>query len=261
MLFTDDSHFWGIPFPFQFYGVTYDTLAAGSNGTVYFENIYLGLGNTPLPDSNTYGVYKFIAVFWNDLNADIVGSGKGYYQIIGNTLVVEWDSIPLYSYPTYFEKFEAILYGNGDIVLQYKAIAPDSGQYCTVGIQGSPVQPPLWALEYSYEQPVLVNGLAIKFVNPLGVSEGFVQTPEKCWLKVPTIINGRTEINFSLPRASNVTFEIYDALGRPLKTLVAGRFSAGTHSIPVRADLPAGVYFYNLKTDSENIVKKVLHVR
>ena len=262
MLLEDDNHFWGIPFPFQFYGTNYDTIAAGSNGVVYFKDWYLGLGNISLPGYNGYDVDTLIAVFWTDLNADEVGAGKGYYQIIGNTLVVEWDSIPLYDEPAYFEKFEAILYGNGDIVMQYLEVAPDLGQYCTVGIEGSPVQPPLWALQYSYEQPVLHNGLAIKFDNPLGVFEGDVKTPEKYWLNVPTISNGRTEIKFSLPIATNVKLEIYDALGRSCKTILDNRLSAGAHNISVNLDLPAGIYFYSLNTDlNEQIVKKGLIVK
>jgi len=262
MLLEDDNYFWGIPFSFQFYGVDYDTIAAGSNGVVYFKDWYLGLGNVSLPGYNSYSVDTLIAVFWNDLNADEVDAGKGYYQIIGNTLVVEWDSIPLYDYPDYFEKFEAILYGNGDIVMQYLEVAPDSGQYCTVGIQGNPVQPPLWALQYSYMQPALDNSLAIKFINPLGIAEENAGKVENSWLKVPTIINGVANIKFSISASTNVKLEVFDVIGRPCATVLNQRFAPGTHSVSVNLNLPAGIYFYSLNTDSgEKIVEKGLIVR
>jgi hypothetical protein len=263
MLLTDDDHYWGIPFSFTFYGTTYDTIAVGSNGTVYFEDWYLGLGNVSLPGYSEYDVDTFIAVYWNDFNPEEVGAGAVYYQIMGDTLVVEWDDIPLYSYPDSIETFEALLIGStGDIIMQY-LVTEAQGFEATIGIQGNPVQPPLWALEYSYMNPSLYDSLAIKFYIPVGIEEEKTGFAQNVGFSVPTLcINGKTHIELILPSPSDITLDVYDALGRPVQTLISERFSAGTHSIPVSVDVPAGVYFYNLKTDqSETIVRKVLHVR
>jgi hypothetical protein len=261
MLMTDDDHYWPIPFTFTFYGTTYDSIAVGSNGTVYFEDWYLGLGNVSLPGYSEYDVDTFIAVYWDDLNPEY--EGDVYYQVMGDTLVVEWDAVPLYGYPDSIETFEALLIGStGDIIMQYLVVEAQ-GFEATIGIQGSPVQPPLWALEYSYMTPSLYDSLAIKFYIPVGIEEEKTELAQNVGFSVPAIcINGKTHIELILPSPTDITLDVYDALGRPLQTLVSERFSAGTHSIPVSVDVPAGVYFYNLKTDiSENIVKKVLHVR
>ncbi len=178
MVMGDDTHYWGIPFPFTFYGTSYDTLAVGSNGTVYFIDNYLGLSNGPIPDSNAYNVDTFIAVYWDDLDPSTAGAV--YYEIIGDTLIVEWDSVPLFGSSSY-QTFQALLFGStGDIVMQYYTIAEDSGRYATIGIQGSPVTPPLWGLEYAYNLPVLYDGLAIRFfiaTHDVGTSEITVPTP------------------------------------------------------------------------------------
>jgi hypothetical protein len=368
MVLSDDGVYWGIPFQFTFYGTTYDSIAVQSNGAVSFSDDVIYYGNHPIPDSTDSDVYVYIAPYWDDLDPEYEG-GSVYYQVMGDTLVVEWDSIQLHDHEgEYWQTFEALLIGStGDIIFQYLDVN-HHGAEATVGIQGSPVQPPLWGLEYSYDNPSLHAFLAIQFSTsflkdvgpisididtplpegiiiapvatvknfgnltglfdvyceiepggysssittyvgagdstrvafspnftfatgsytvtvytdapgddnpandtlekvidtyPIGIAEGNQIIPNKIRFDVPTIsINGITNIELTLPKAGNVTIEIYDALGRPLKTLVSERFSAGTHSIPVSVDVPAGVYFYNLKTDiSENIVKKVLHVR
>jgi len=178
MVMGDDSHYWGIPFPFTFYGTSYDTLAVGSNGPVYFIDNYLGLGNTPIPDSNAYNVDTFIAVYWDDLDPSTAGAV--YYEIIGDTLIVEWDNVPLYGTSDY-QTFQVLILGStGDIVMQYHTITADSGSGATIGIQGSPVTPPLWGLEYAYNSPVLYDGLAIRFfiaARDVGTSEITVPTP------------------------------------------------------------------------------------
>jgi hypothetical protein len=368
VVLSDDDVYWGIPFQFTFYGTTYDSIAVQSNGAISFSDDVIYYGNHPIPDSTDSDVNVFIAPYWDDQDPSYEG-GSVYYQAMGDTLVVEWDSIQLHDYSDeYWQTFEALLIGStGDIIFQYLDV-DHHGAEATVGIQGSPGQPPLWGLEYSYDSPSLHDLLAIQFSTsflldvgpisididtplpegiiiapvatvknfgnltglfdviceiepggyssntvayvqpgdstrvafspdftfatgsytvtvytaapndddpandtlekvidtyPIGITEGNQIIPDRLRFEVPTIsINGRADIECALPKATDLKIEIYDALGRPVQTLVSERFSAGIHSIPVSVDVPAGVYFYNLKTDiSENIVKKVLHVR
>lgn len=365
MMLDDDDHYWPIPFTFTFYGTTYDTVAAQSSGTITFEDTYLDYSNYHIPGPNGENVNMFLAPLWTDV--DPSDAGAVYYQIMGDTLVVEWSGVPLYGTSEY-QTFEALLIGStGDIIFQY-LVNDGNGYDAVIGIQGDSLQPPLWGLEYSYYSAVLHPSLAIQFSTsfirdvatvsididtplpegitiapvatvtnlgtssgsfdvwceiepggyssstmanvspgdstpvafspsftfatgsytvtvytdlpgdndpandtlvkvidtyPTGVSEGELGTPQKLALNVPTIsVNGRTNVEFALPKSADVKIEIYDALGRPMKTLVSDRFSAGIHNASFALDLPAGVYFYNLKTDiGESIVKKVLHVR
>jgi hypothetical protein len=98
-------------------------------------------------------------------------------------------------------------------------------------------------------------------VYVLGVAEGYTQIPDVFEFMTPTISRKHTEIKLALPVATTVDLVVYDALGRLSQNLISERFSAGTYSIPTKLDLPAGVYFYKLKTTSgENVIKKFLIV-
>jgi hypothetical protein len=94
-----------------------------------------------------------------------------------------------------------------------------------------------------------------------GITEGEADVPETFSFSAPTISRSKAYIELALPVGTEVDLLVYDAIGRLSETLVSERFSAGNHSIPVKLDLPAGVYFYNLKTSSgENIIRKFLLV-
>jgi hypothetical protein len=63
----------------------------------------------------------------------------------------------------------------------------------------------------------------------------------------PNPFSRQTTISFQLAASGHVTLKIYDALGRPVRTLVDGRENFGSHSVSYDASqLPAGLYFYRL---------------
>jgi hypothetical protein len=94
-----------------------------------------------------------------------------------------------------------------------------------------------------------------------GVAEENANKPETFSFIAPTISRGRANIEFTLPTATEVNLLVYDVLGRLSKTVVSQRFTAGVHNLDVNLGLPAGVYFYNLRTGlGENIMKKFLIV-
>ncbi len=163
---SDDSSYYGIPFHFDFYGTPYDQVAVGSNGTVYFEDAYLGLARTPIPSINKYNVDRFIAVFWEDLDP---GTGGGvYWQVRGSDeserLIVEWKDVPRFGGEG-AGTFQAVLYRqSGDVFVYYADTIfgnpeYDSGANVTAGIQGDPSI----ALEWSFHQAVLTDGLALRY--------------------------------------------------------------------------------------------------
>lgn len=165
----DDYHYpIALPFAFNFYGTDYTNLAVATNGTVYFEDGYLGYLNTPIPSSNSYGVSRYMAHFWDDL---VVSPGAVYYAVQGTApnrrMVIEYYHVSGWSSFDY-GTWEIILYeGSNIILLQYQDVtfgtySYDNGAGATVGIQNTPSQ----GIQYSYYTPSLSNGLAILFLPP-----------------------------------------------------------------------------------------------
>jgi hypothetical protein len=107
----------------------------------------------------------------------------------------------------------------------------------------------------------LANDTLEKVIEATGIAEDYSDTPEVFTFSAQTISNRSVNIELTLPEATQVGLFVYDAVGRLSQTIVSRKFSAGTHTIAVNLNLPAGVYFYNLKTTSgERIIKKFLLV-
>ncbi|MBS1514901.1 MAG: T9SS type A sorting domain-containing protein [Bacteroidetes bacterium] len=89
--------------------------------------------------------------------------------------------------------------------------------------------------------------------------------PESVGLKqnYPNPFNPATIISFTLDKTKNVEIKIFDALGKEIRTLVSKAFTQGEHNIKFdAADLPAGVYFYTLKTGNNfSATKKMILVK
>ena len=79
----------------------------------------------------------------------------------------------------------------------------------------------------------------------------------------PNPFNPETIISFSLDKPKNVSLVIYDMLGKEVKTLINGMVKPGEHKIKFDAsEIPAGVYFYTLKTGNEfTQTKKMILVK
>jgi hypothetical protein len=162
---TDDSSVFPIslPFNFNFYNTNYTQAAVGSNGTVYFSNQYLGLSNVCIPGTNTYGVQRFIALYWDDLYPS--GTNNVYYKIVGSApnrmLVVQWQHVLHYGSSTDFVTAQAQLLENGDILLLYANPSSEAGSNAIVGIQNDIST----GLAYLCRQASLHSGLAILFTR------------------------------------------------------------------------------------------------
>ncbi|KPJ70532.1 hypothetical protein AMJ52_09835 [candidate division TA06 bacterium DG_78] len=104
------------------------------------------------------------------------------------------------------------------------------------------------------------NDTLEEVVEATSIAESNPIIPLNVTIHTPTISTGKTKIEFTLPEATNVDLLVYDAIGRLRRTLISDRFSAGTHTLHIDLNLSAGVYFYNLKTESGTITKKFLRV-
>ncbi|NNE43530.1 MAG: family 16 glycosylhydrolase [Gemmatimonadetes bacterium] len=77
----------------------------------------------------------------------------------------------------------------------------------------------------------------------------------------------RTTIEFELPRAGTVELAIYDVTGRRVRTLVDGVRTAGSHRVEWSGEdeagrpVSAGVYYYKLRTDDGQWVRKMARLK
>jgi hypothetical protein len=85
--------------------------------------------------------------------------------------------------------------------------------------------------------------------------------PEKYILSqnYPNPFNPATVINYSIPVTGNVKIDVFDLLGRKIKTIVNEEKSAGTYIVKFDASfLSSGVYFYRLQVGNFVSTKKMV---
>ncbi|HTF04074.1 MAG TPA: hypothetical protein VK826_08610, partial [Bacteroidia bacterium] len=163
----DDCHEANVPlgFNFPYYGVNSNTISIGSNGVVYFENVYLGLANICMPGTPGYTMaqYKFIAHLWDDLAPNY--QGGIYTQAFPNYFVIEYYDIVPCCATGDGDTWQVILFRNGNILMQYKELSNQGLQSdFTVGIQNNPTT----GLQYKCDAAgiPLANNRAILFSPP-----------------------------------------------------------------------------------------------
>ncbi len=74
----------------------------------------------------------------------------------------------------------------------------------------------------------------------------------------PNPFNPSTTIEFSLERYDNITLTIYNLLGQKVTELLKGNYNKGTYKVTFdAAQLPTGIYIYQLRTSTNVIAKKM----
>ncbi len=158
-------------FPITYYGISSSTLRASMNGALLFNttngNISFTNGSVSTAPSLS------ILPFWDDLYPGL-NNGNVYWAVVGTApqrrLVVEWYNVPHRSTRTnassmisfevvFFEESSTVLFQYQDVLLEN--VIYDSGGSATVGIRGPSSAA---ALEYSFNQASLSDGLAISFI-------------------------------------------------------------------------------------------------
>ncbi|HOC24571.1 MAG TPA: FlgD immunoglobulin-like domain containing protein, partial [bacterium] len=83
----------------------------------------------------------------------------------------------------------------------------------------------------------------------------------------PNPFNSAAAIRFTLPATGRIEAEIYDTLGRRVRTLAAAALPAGTHELvwdgrsQSGSSCPSGLYFLRLRHSSGIAVHKMALVR
>jgi hypothetical protein len=75
----------------------------------------------------------------------------------------------------------------------------------------------------------------------------------------PNPFNPSTTINYELPKASNVSITIYNALGQKVAELLNSEMKAGRYQMNFNAsNLSSGLYFYSIKAGEFSSTKKMM---
>ena len=107
------------------------------------------------------------------------------------------------------------------------------------------------------------------FVNPSSgiVSSGTIPGTLALHANYPNPFNPSTTIRFDVPHNMHVLLEVYNILGQRVAVLVNQTMAPGRYRFTWNArnaagqPLPSGIYFYRLKADKKNLVRKMLLTR
>jgi subtilisin family serine protease len=165
-----------LPFSFSFYGQSYTTAFATTNGFINFQAANANLSNTSIP--NTSAPNAAIYPYWDDLFVDASSSVRS--DVLGSapnrSFVLEWRNVRYFGDTTRRIDFEIILHENGQIETQYRNIGNDGreqGNSATLGIEN---ETGTVALQYSFNEAVINSPtFAVLYrIPPSGFVQGHV---------------------------------------------------------------------------------------
>jgi hypothetical protein len=181
---TDDSVSTAqlLPFPFTFYGTTYQQIYVGSNGLAAFDasSAYSPL-NKQLPTANRPNA--IICAAWMDLNPE--WGGVISFGVVDSaphrSAVITWRDVPAYASPRPSYSMQIVLQeGLSDIIVNYKevsaAMAFGGGEIATVGVENDSGT---LARQYSFKTKTLSNLMALRyFLSPPTVATPAAVAPD-----------------------------------------------------------------------------------
>ena len=108
----------------------------------------------------------------------------------------------------------------------------------------------------SYDEPIITTTC-----NVVNIDRRIKLTPDNFGIdqNYPNPFNPNTVIKYSVPQVSQVQIKVFDVLGNELQTLVKEEKPAGTYEITWNAaNLPSGIYFYQLRAENYIATKKMV---
>ncbi len=283
----DDFVIVQLPFPFTFYGETFDLATICSNGWVAMGSTYLtNYRNWHLPSAG--GPAYQISPFWDNHCQDSSSRVYHWFDEELHRYVITWHDVRLLRSETitsYRNRFQVILYdpeyyptlsGDGEIVMQYHTVNNQDylQMYTTVGIQDGDHDTGITFNYYNSGPPTaapLSQGLAVKFTTGRpgfsDAAEGQPATRLALSQNHPNPMSLGTSIRFRLPAPQSVSLRVYDVDGHLVRTLVDGSLPPGEHLLQWTGTndrgLPvsSGVYFYRLESGGNALIRKLMVVR
>lgn len=96
------------------------------------------------------------------------------------------------------------------------------------------------------------------------VEEDNSEVPDNTQLmqNYPNPFRGQTAISFTLARTDEVQIDVFDVLGRRVKTVANGTFASGQHTVLWNGAAEiAGVYYYRLQTDTYSATQQMIMLK
>jgi len=264
-----------LPFPFTFYGQTYNTAWVCSNG-------WVALGPDPGtndwsndPIGSTTPPNIFVAGLWDDLNPATGGQIRYHYDAAAGMFIVSYLDVPHYGASANLERFQIIFLdptvhptpdGNGQILVQFDRTPPETD--FTTGIEYRDGSGTMYGVAYYHDgtlyqgaEPV-VAGRAVLFTTYPVVEVSERTTPTVRRLQFGLRPHGeQMEFVLALPTAGDVEIRVFDPAGRRVAVPFRGRLEAGTHRIRTAMKLPTGVYFFQLRAAGQTLTRRMVVVR
>lgn len=105
------------------------------------------------------------------------------------------------------------------------------------------------------------NGQLLKYnFAYIGINQLSTEIPDKFILyqNYPNPFNPETVIKFDVPKSGNISYKVYDALGKIISSINENR-NAGTYEITFDgSNFASGIYYYSIETNGSRDVKKMV---
>jgi hypothetical protein len=120
--------------------------------------------------------------------------------------------------------------------------------------------------QHSYRTQTTKEGDVLVYSQTTGGNqeqhELTIDRPLKMYPNYPNPFHSTTTITYNLKKASEVTIEVFNSLGKKIETIISKRQDSGTHWIELNANgYASGVYFYRITVNSYSKVGKMLYIK
>ena len=157
-----------LPWPFDWYGTTYNSVSVSDNGALSFPVTFsITYSNDCLPPLFTTA--PSVGVFWDDLDVSSGGTISGWHDTLGgeDRFIIDWANVPAYGAltPNNGGSFQVHLDPSGGVEFHWDdtdfgEVFVDDGADATIGIIDDLGSDPL---EYSCNAAQVLEGTAIRF--------------------------------------------------------------------------------------------------
>ncbi|UQX04326.1 S8 family serine peptidase [Streptomyces sp. RerS4] len=229
-----------LPFPLPLYGKTYAQAWIGTNGTVSFGGNHTGDVNGDLPSTGTPNAALY--PFWDDLVVGAAGSGSGVFTAVTGSAphrsyVIEWRQVSHWSAQADKFSFSAAIGEDGTVTYSYKGTGGTgikAGSTATVGVENATGTD---AFTYSFNTPVLTDGLSIGFrTTRSGVVAGRVlDANDGAALAGATVTVGSGDTAVSTVTAADGGYVVQSPAGARTVSITAPSYETAQATVDVKA--------------------------